>query len=86
MKKIIKFLAYVTDVAQDVRHETIIEVGGHMKNDAWWFSSKGDEKAYNVLHLYANSLKRSTFPNISNLRDKVRELDNKHIDGHNPKL
>lgn len=80
----IRFLARITGVEKEIQKETINEIAGHMKNDAWWFSSEGDEQAYNVMHLYADGLKRlGRPPMISPLRDRIRAIGMNQIDGHN---
>jgi len=84
MKRLIKFFARITGIEQEIRKDTIAEIAGHMKNDAWWFSSDGDEQAYNVLHLYADVLKHHGHPpRIDSFRDRIRALGTNRIDGHN---
>ena len=83
MKTIIRFLARISGAEQDIKNEVTFEIGCHMKEDAWWFSSVGYEKAYNVLHLYADSLKHQKQPpRIQYLRERICSLGNNAIDGH----
>lgn len=87
MKKIIRFLIRISGIEQEIRGEVIFEIGCYMKQDAWWFSSEGYEKVYNVLHLYADSLKhQKQIPRIQYLRERIYSLGDNAIDGHHTNI
>ena len=91
MKRIIKWLAEQTGVAQNIRKESYIEVGNRMQQYSYWFTGGFMVKGHkydisNILYQYPEMcLKRGTPSLYANqfqeLRQKLWELsdENKSI-------
>lgn len=83
MKKLIRFIARISGVEEEIRQENTKLIGSYMSQYSYWFS--GLPTAGNSLELYARELKKGSVCLVGctndKIRDKVYELDkdNKNI-------
>jgi hypothetical protein len=75
MKKIIRWLADVSGVTEEIRIQSNKTAGGQMYHNAFWFS--GDAKLFNAFMLYSKWLRLGWHSPIcegmSEVRTKVKE-------------
>lgn len=77
MKKIIRFLARVSGVEDEIRQSQTKEIGGRMWQDAYWWNGGSNAPlwdVFNAFFLYANSLKRGSIADIDYVRKKVYRM------------
>lgn len=80
MKTIIRWIADVSGVSNDVRNETMREIGGRIYQDHYWFNGgvPGAWLVCNTLERYGRYLKNLTTPNVDCIRTEVYKAGDKH--------
>lgn len=70
MKKFIRWLCRESGVEDDIRTEMTKELGGRMRQDAYWFSGKMHNVG-NALFLYSKYLRDGLYADIDAIRTEV---------------
>ncbi len=80
MKFIIRFLARISGVENEIRKNERFEIGCTLSRDMhWWTGFKGCVSLYllNAFYFYAKAFKNNSSPHIQRVRDEVYEIGNK---------
>lgn len=80
MRKFIRWIADVSGVSTEIRHETMKEIGGRIYQDHYWFNGhkSGAWMVCNTLAMYGKSLRDLCYPNVSEIRSDVYKIGDRH--------
>lgn len=86
MKKIIRFLANISGVSDQIRAEVIRETGARLNGDHFWwngglmFPNWSSPDLMNAFLLYGrHMMEYGTYPDIDKVRNKVVAMGGKYI-------